>query len=298
MSQTKNTKYKVLRVTQLDAEQFEYQLYDLLKTFLIDSFKDGPLTVLLNFQSELSAFLRLVLWNFSVKKNNKTIGQDILGTEFQNKNGSATTAVQRHIFGFHVVILKWLLDRQEFILKGLEIVMKSREHIICVEKLLSWLQTFSQFLTLLNFIQFLKTGDHLNLLERLLQLNHVYSRKPTPRYIDYKNKRREMVWENITETILCLMPFINFRKIINIANKAALKITNVQTKKTDKENIDLTCTVCRELSTNPHCGECGHVYCYYCIQLSLSSAGSFICYNCSFSIVTIKSVECTKHSEK
>lgn len=290
MSELKPTKYKVLRVTQLDTEQFDYQMYEMLKTFLFETLKQKPFTVLFKFQPELSAGLRFILWNFTVNKHNKNIGQEILGTEYRNANGGPMT-FKKYIFGVYVVFLKWLLDRQHFVVKAMELVISTRKTVYA-EKVINSLQTFGQFLALLNFLQFMKSGDHVNFMERMLGWNHVYTNKPTPRYIDYTYKRREMLWAHITDTILCLIPFINFRKIFNIANKLLLKVRNSsQTHAKEFENEEFVCGVCKELPFNPHHGECDHVYCYYCIQSSLSCAGSFLCSICQFNITQIKPVE-------
>jgi len=292
-------KLRVLRVTQLDTEQYDDYAYNMLKTFLLNSFKDQPFTFLLNFEPEISACLRYVLWRFSTKLYNRNIAQEMLGTEYMNKNERPMTELQRNIFGVYIVLLKWLKDRQNTFLRLLQKFQIFKEEnnnrINIVRKILSTLEIAIQLFTLLNFLKFLSSGDHVTLFERAFEISHVYTAKPAPRYIDYAYRRKELIWENIQKTIICVLPFINFRKIANTLHKTYSKIFTSKLASLNTD-IDFNCAICHQLATNPYCGVCDHVYCYYCIQTSLMMTDSLDCVKCNLPIDSIKPVECSVKS--
>jgi len=268
MSKNEKRKLKVLRVTQLDAQQIDNRVFTLLKDFLVESLKQEPFTSLLHFEPELSACLQLVLWNFSIRKNGKNIGQRMLGTEFVNPLSKEGDLTNRQTYSFVVYILiQWVKNREHFFVNLMRKWLKVNDSDVggCpIQKMFTYIETASRVLYYINLIAFIQRCDYVSILQRCVQLKHVYTGNPYPRYIDYEYMRKEMVWENVTQTIMCVIPLVNFRRISLFFNSwFARKNRGMESVGSDS----LKCGICKEVASNPYqIEECLHIYCYFCLQ--------------------------------
>ena len=275
MSKNEKQKLKVLRVTQFDAEQIDNSVFSSLKNFLIDSLKGDHLSWILNYEPELSTCLQLLLWYLSIQKLGKTIGQSMLGTEFTSQHGSITKN-QKKAF-LVCVFIKWLSNRESFVLKSVEKYIKPLEggQTATLSKIFKYAELLSNIMVYVNMLQFLRTGDHNSITERCLQLRHVYTGKPYPRYIDYSYIRKEMMWEAITQTVLCVLPLINFKRFF-------IHLTRLWQQRKEKSGdfrMEMKCQICEEIPTNPYQNGCCHLYCYFCMMVN-SVNNSFTCQVC------------------
>lgn len=273
----KQKKLKVLRVTQFDAEQINNSIFNSLKNFLIDSLKSDNLSWILNYEPELSTCLQVLLWYLSVHKLGKTIGQSMLGTEYINQHGSTIRNNQKNIFLVYI-FMKWLRSRESLVLKIFEKYLKSLKSgsSVSLSKIFKYAELFFNMMIYVNMLQFLRTGDHISIMERCLQLGHVYTGKPFPRYIDYSYIRKEMIWEAITQTVLCILPLINFKRFFIYFNN----LRQWQNKKKSEDSImEIKCQICDLIPTNPYQNGCCHLYCYYCIMVN-SVDSFFTCQVC------------------
>ena len=274
----KQQKLKVLRVTQFDAVQINDSIFNTLKSFLIDSFKADNLSWILNYEPELSTCLRLLLWYLSVHKLGRTIGQSMLGTEYINQHGASIGNNQKKTFLVYIFV-KWLRNRESSILKIIDKYLKPLKGDDCspiLSKIFKYADLLTNIMVYVNMLQFLRTGDHISIMERCLQLGHVYTGRPFPRYIDYSYIRKEMMWEATTQTVLCVLPLINFKRFFIYFNN----LWQRQKKETSGESfMEMKCQICDLVPTNPYQNGCCHLYCYYCMMVN-SVDSFFTCQVC------------------
>ncbi|XP_066928007.1 peroxisome biogenesis factor 2-like [Clytia hemisphaerica] len=281
----KQEKYKVLRVTQLDAEQIDSSIFSLLKDSLVNSLKAEPFCKLLNFEPELSVSLQAVLWYFSVYKHGKTVGQNMLGTELVGVNGRKINNIQCYGLLF-AIFIQWFKNRESLWVKLMD---KMDLNGTSLMRIFKYIESCSEIIVYVNMLLFLTSGNHVSVIERCLNLKHVYTNKPYPRYIDYDYIRKEMVWDTTTKTMLCLLPLINFKKISYHLNrffnskKLILKDDNTEV------HLSMSCCLCNETLTNPYQVGCPHWYCYYCLMANFID-GSFTCILCGMVTETFKPV--------
>ena len=152
---------------------------------------------------------------------------------------------------------------------------------------------------LLNFLMFLLRGRSASLTERVLRLDHVFQEKPAPRYIDYDYMGKELVWQHVGETIISIVPLINFR----LLNRYALQVVRYVRGGgggSGGGNVgggggvgggdggtvnDFLCQLCGERATNPYTtGSCRHVFCYYCLQVNVQTDSDFSCPTCGVGV--------------
>ena len=291
MSKNEKKKIKVLRVTQLDAQRIDSRAFTILKDFLVESLKQEPFTFLLHFEPELSACLQFVLWNFSIRKNGKNIGQRMLGTEFVNLQSKEGTLTNRQTYSFVVYIfIQWLRNREHFFVRLMRRLLKIGDDgtgSCRIQKMFTYMETVSTVLYYVNLIAFIQRCDYVSVLQRCVQLKHVYTGKPYPRYIDYKYMRKEMVWENVTQTIMCLIPLVNFHRITFLFNSWFSR------RSREVEDVDcnsMKCGICEEEASNPYqIVDCLHVYCYFCLQTNKVD-GEIQCYICGINSTAFRPV--------
>lgn len=269
----------VLRVTQLDAAQLENSVFQILQDELKTSLQNDSLSFLLYVKPELNAILRYILWKLSINKAGITIGQSMFNTEYLYLNQSISCR-QRYIFGVVTILLPWVKERFSDIIKVFNFLFKANSVIYSpqnIENVYKYIERLLKLLSLINFILFLRYGKRASILERTLQLDHVFSDKPTPRYIDYAYMRKEMLWEATSQTLICLLPFLNVQKLSNTFAKLCRYFRNDVI--TNHKKL-FECAICSEKATNPYCGNCKHIFCYYCIQVNILYDSGYNCPTC------------------
>ncbi|KAJ8320144.1 hypothetical protein KUTeg_001731 [Tegillarca granosa] len=104
--------------------------------------------VLVNYEPEVNALLKLIVWKFTVSLNESTIGQDILNLKyFSGKTLQLISRRQKYVYALILIGSPWLRDRSSNILKyfGLN---KWKEQS---QKILRWIEVTFKLANLLNF---------------------------------------------------------------------------------------------------------------------------------------------------
>ena len=282
MSTTKNEKYKVLRVTQLDTETITDGIYSILVDGTKESLQTYPFSHLLTYFPEIKTLLRYVLWKYSIGRDNITVGQQLYGCKYD----SILSPKQKQTYCFIYVFLYWLKERQNNVIKLLEVLFNYtgyRKHIPRILQMSKYFDTTVNLLSFINFLLFIVHGRYSTVLERVLNLKHIFNTKPSPRYIDYEYMRKEMVWDQTTNTILAIIPFVNFQKVFYQLNKQYRRIfpSTVSTTQGRSHEDILKCGICLEQVINPYItSSCHHIFCYFCLQGNVSLHQDFSCPYC------------------
>lgn len=292
--------FHVLRVTQLDAEEINNGICSILRNEIKGSLQTSPFSYLLNFEPEIYALLRLVLWKYSVHDTESSIGQAMLNSKYTNMNGGKLITQKKYAYGMLTVLIYWFKDRQRLVIAMIAKLLEKNEKIHMLplfEKFISHFITVLNFLSLINFLLFLQSGTSVNLIERLLGLKHVFRGKPSPRYIDYEYMRKELIWRYIMDTVFCILPFVNFRKLFNLAENWFRPSVSPKDSEIIPGNV-LECRICSEKATNPYSSECNHVFCYYCIKGNMNADSNFQCPICRIAVQNIKPLVICRSSNK
>ena len=275
---------KVLRVNQLDAGELDGALSDVLQHQFLGIFKTLPSSRMLRFKPELKALVRALVWKYSIHASGRTFGQEMLGLNYSLKERHALPLASQHKYFLFVLIVlaEWLQDRLDLLTQWmLPIAIRPSN----LQKILNWIFTITNTLSLLNFIVFLIGGRFPFLKERILSLWMVPERPQTLRGMSYEYMNREILWHGFSEFIFFVLPQFN---VFALRNWFRRMLHSWKRKQPDHEAITLalkpadfvSCAFCEQPLTMPHVTNCGHVYCYYCLIANCLADSSFPCSVC------------------
>lgn len=145
-------------------------------------------------------------------------------------------------------------------------------------------------ISLVNFLTFLYNGrydlfnsSYRSLLDRCLGMRIVYKHREMARALNYEFMNQTLVWGAFTDFLFAIRPFINTTKL-----KATFKrFLSRNTQSTLPLHI---CLICESKGNPknkvqiPYATNCGHIFCYYCIQSSLMLDSAFACPRCNTTV--------------
>ena len=286
---------KVLRVTQLDGEQIDTQLFNVIKSEVKSALLTKPFTLLLHFEPEINAIIRYILWKISLGRDSvsSTLGQAMLNTErlFQNNNLNSTKKKWHMCV---VILIFWVKERESTLTRLLELTLrfcKKDFYVDTIKNYLSKVETFVYLLSLLNFLMFIKNGVYSTLLDRVFQWRYFFKSNPSPRYIDYDYMKQEMRRQIITETIIAILPLINFAKLFDVIQTQYFKICGRTYQSEVNLHESFMCSICREKAINPYTSHCKHIFCYYCVKGNMDNITDFTCPVCTEVILSTEPLD-------
>lgn len=145
-------------------------------------------------------------------------------------------------------------------------------------------------------------GRFRTLIDRVLGMRLVYAQKSQNRQVSFEFLNRQMVWHAFTEFLLFLVPLINVEKLKLKLTRMLLPKSYLVSSKGYDQLPRNQCAVCHDSAStetdqmqvldftvhNPYQTNCGHIYCYYCIQSKLSVFGDeWPCLRCGERVVSI-----------
>ncbi|XP_020630500.1 peroxisome biogenesis factor 2-like [Orbicella faveolata] len=150
-----------------------------------------------------------------------------------------------------------------------------------------------QALSVLNFLVFLQKGKYPSVLERVLGIHPVFAQRQSIRQVSFEFMTRELLWHGFAEFVFFLLPLINIHKLKNLIVRRFSSPASLVKQPSIKVACH-ECGICNEPPTAPHQGQCGHVFCYYCIKANSLADPSFPCPLCGAAVGDeITPVECT-----
>lgn len=283
----------VLRISQLDALELDSSLEQLLWTQFSQCFQNCRPGLLTPLEPELKALLQLLLWRFTLYSNSTTVGQSLLSLRYHNTLTSSPhyrplTRRQKLSLALLVAGPRWLQERSHSLLLGLGVNpgghASDGDRSLLQKGLRSCLifvSSVAQLASLLNFLVFLRKGQHPVVAERFVGARAVFSKPNVTRDITYQYMNRELLWHGFAEFLIFLLPLINTRKL-----KATLSSLVFGGERADgkgaKEGTAVLkeCGLCGEWPTMPHTTGCQHVFCYYCIKSHSIADAYLTCPKC------------------
>ncbi|KAK3257997.1 hypothetical protein CYMTET_32938 [Cymbomonas tetramitiformis] len=282
---------RVLRVSQLDAERLDTELVELLKDQfkqVFSFFKTGARAAS---SPEMQALVELIVYGCSVGVGNPTPGCALLNLRYRDERtagsgeqrtgleGEPLSLGQRFLLGLFTVGAKYGLAR----LGGIAHSPRYQDSATPTWKYLlfwtlrSW-ETWYRCAHLANLITFLRNGRYRSPVERLLQARLVYDKPAMNHAISFEFMNRELVWHELSEMLLFLLPLIPAARIRQQVGKmaAALWPTSNAMALPARHSVELLARgpeplQCHLCETAPirvpfEASPCGHSFCYYCLR--------------------------------
>nr|XP_061810175.1 peroxisome biogenesis factor 2-like [Nerophis lumbriciformis] len=279
----------VLRISQLDALELDSALEQLLWTqfsHCFQNFRPGLLTPL---EPELKALLQLLLWRFTLYPDSTTVGQSLLSLRYRNTLSSSNryeplSHRQKLALVLLTIVPRWIQERSHnlqmfFGLTSGAPVSEGFQKTLC--NCMTLIFGVSRLASLVNFLVFLRKGNHPVLAERIIGAQAVYSKPNVSRDITYQYMNRELLWHGFAEFLIFLLPLINMGKLkatvysmVFGGDKSEADVAR------NKEGAWKNCTLCGDWPTMPHTLGCPHIFCYYCIKSHSIANNCITCPKC------------------
>ncbi|XP_064611389.1 peroxisome biogenesis factor 2-like [Liolophura sinensis] len=280
-----------LRISQLDASELDQELYSLVKSQILKTFKYHKTNILSKVDPEINAFLKLLIWRFSTYASGATIGQQILGIKYKDIVGSQWMSRSQKIWLATILIgCPWLQERLSAIL-----------HLIGLNKYSDWASRMvghaelaAKLGSLLNFLIFLSRGCYSSLTERMLGIRSHFPQRQGLRQVSFDFMTREIMWHGFSEFLFFVLPLVNYQRIKNFLQRHVMHSPSRECGR-HRTRTDLhQCAVCGEWPVNPQEIGCVHVFCYYCIQSNFKADNSFSCTSCGQGIPSQEDIQPVK----
>jgi peroxin-2 len=267
---------RVMRCGRLDANEMDNELMNMLQDKFTEIFKYIPTTttLVMNFKPEIKAFIRFILWKWSIgSENGYTFGQEMMSLKYVDSQGHLITGKHKYLLLIFTVFFDWINERFEDILNKFIPRLRS-------DKIFGIVKLIFQSANLINFCMFLIRGRYPSLRERALGLDVIPTKPQTLRQISHDYMNREIIWYGFSEFLFFVLPLMNVQLIRNWFKR------NLQFLLPDKSSYAQSvqrnmCSLCEDLPTQPQIANCGHVYCYYCIAANIKADANFPCSVCS-----------------
>ncbi|KAG9303734.1 hypothetical protein G9A89_018631 [Geosiphon pyriformis] len=308
---------RIMRVSQLDADLLDLELFGMLKEQLWTAFALFSPTFKETFEPELVALLQFALYRLSIYDSDATYGAQLQNLKYRNEKahggGFQSTATNAPLTKFQRMLYGalnvggqyvWMRINRLMTAQGWGELRESEPRKI-FWKFMQKAENIFRALSLANFLLFLYDGKYRTLIDRVLSMRLVYARRMMSRQVNFEFLNRQLVWLAFTEFLLSLMPLINLRKVKNIIKGKILP------KSYTKSNIldflpEHICAICHENQSsstsassgattasskinNPYETNCGHKYCYYCIKSKLIlEDGTWQCLRCGEEVKSIE----------
>ncbi|XP_032827029.1 peroxisome biogenesis factor 2 isoform X1 [Petromyzon marinus] len=300
---------RVLRVSQLDALELDRMLEQLLWEQLGRCFQAFRPGLLVGWEPELRALLRLLLWRFTLYSSEATVGQALLNIRYSYNHGGRHVSLSRRQklwFAALTVGGGWASERwrdiyprgggsdgasahhadggvggamgaaggglgYRFVTGGGAAALFPR-----LKKAAGTALGLLGATQLLAYVVFLRTGTGLSLTERLLGLNAVQARPQGLRQVGFEYMNRELLWHGFAEFLLFVLPLVNAARL-RFSPTAHGRAGGAK----DPAEAATVCVACGEWPCLPHtAGGCAHVFCYHCLASRQAASADLACPRC------------------
>lgn len=147
--------------------------------------------MLTRYQPELDLLLRTAVWNYSVRTQLATFGQQLLFVCYNPDQLTRTRLVLHFVTS---VFVQYLRDVATF----------RASHIEWLQNTTNWTDSALGVGHFVNFFRFLSTGKKPSLVDWMLRLDHISMHGNRRRDVGYTNMTRELIWGGFMVKLLVL----------------------------------------------------------------------------------------------
>ena len=275
-----------LRVNQIDALYLDNELTLSLRSQFVRIFKYLPMDFVMRYEIEIDYFIQSAIYYFSIYKDRRLNGDKLQNIQF----GKKLTIKQKAFYFLFTIVMpylfkKWMryMDDHGF-QENDENDIKHKIYALCIK-----LSIFLRIISLIHLILFLFDGKYRSVISRILRIKMKYINPSLPRLVSFDFMNQQIVWNEISNFLLFVLPLINFHKISFLIKQQmnnikllfqAQKVHDAadkdKTLEEEKKESNRQCLICG-LSpiTIPCKANCSgqHLFCYYCLSASLLNQG-------------------------
>ncbi|XP_014214346.1 peroxisome biogenesis factor 2 [Copidosoma floridanum] len=266
----------VSRINQLDAVQLDNEIYKVLRGQAEEVTKYFAPGKAVKWKPEIDVLVKYLIWNYSLKKNSTTFGQQLLNLSY--KNLDRRKALLLFVLSSVPNYLRERFINENFIFSRLPTAYQRSRYKGYVDQV-------DNFLHLLNFIWsffFLYYGNQSRFVEKILGLRNYSSDMNRPRSIGYSYMTRELLWHGLIELFTIGLPMIDLKVVQRLWNDMWVpkkkEITIVTSCKLESNAL---CAYCNQLPIFPRWAGCPHVFCYYCLEALFLTMDPYRCPLCN-----------------
>ncbi|GLI64871.1 hypothetical protein VaNZ11_008258, partial [Volvox africanus] len=295
----------VLRSSQLDALRLDAELGGMLQEQLgrlFEHFSPGRAAQL---EPELRALLSLLVFGFSVWAGRATPGSELLNLRYRNEyavaarakelvgplgvGGPGLSLPQRIVLGLGTAVLPYAWSRLcRAAHEGDWEEPEAGAWRRVAWRGMRWCEAAFTLAAAVNSWVFLSRGDYRSLLERLVGARLVWRQAAMNRIISFEYLNRQLVWQELSEALLLLMPLVDIARWRRAALRALPRPEPVAAPAVAATASASASTAVAAAGPCPLCGSddlltsvvalpCRHTYCYYCLRSQTEADAGFRC---------------------
>lgn len=305
----------VLRSSQVDAAHLDEELSGMLREQVTKTLSFLDPVLMGRFQPEIAALLDFLIFRFSVWEGRPLPGMYLMNLRYRDESkmhniaqrenhsgidGPALSKRQRVLYLLGSIVLPYFWSRAHTYLAS-RAVYQDSPSTAGAWKALRTVETLYRVSSLLNSLVFLGSGRYRSLLERILRARPVYNRELASRSISYEYLNRQLVWAEVSEVLLFLLPLVNIAAVKRFVRTKLPKLSLLNDnsfvpsyKRHDtaksSEDVLIQCKICqRQDVIFPYAAQpCGHVFCYYCIHSNTLADSQYECPACFVRVDALK----------
>lgn len=290
----------IMRASQMDAGRLDVELTSMLQEQFMKAFTLVQPRLLNAFRPELSLLLDYLIFHFSVWKGKPTPGSALMNLRYRDESAGAQvggrTGVegpglslrQRLGWGAAFVFGRYAWGRLESVATACHWGDQGQGSLGYRSwRLMQWIESAYKIAAVVNFVTFLRFGKYRNLAERLLQSRLVYKRASMPRALNFEYLNRQLVWHELSELLLFLLPLVNVTRIRafvleNLPQMYQPRMQSGGGVLVERSSDEHRCNICRkeEMAVPFVALPCEHKFCYYCLRSHTESEAGYKCPTC------------------
>ncbi|KAL0067568.1 peroxisome assembly protein (Peroxin-2) [Marasmius tenuissimus] len=225
---------RVIRVGQLDSELLDQELVQLLQDPLTKSLATVNAVWARRLEPELTMLIQLALYKFSIWNSGASYGAKLQGLRYiapsRSRQPLTPSGISRRILVLHgtlTILIPYLYARiRSYGLSHAWPDAPSSDRRRKAWSLLGGLESMHAAAGLLSFAAFLWNGHYRTIVDRLLGMRLVPSRRQIQKDISYEFMNRQMVWHAFTEFLIFLLPLISARQVQRRINRVTTSVSS------------------------------------------------------------------------
>ncbi|KAL6771704.1 hypothetical protein ACKKBG_A27485 [Auxenochlorella protothecoides x Auxenochlorella symbiontica] len=264
----------VMRSSQVDASRLDEELSLMLREQFLGAFSLFPRGTVTAHLPEIQLALDALIFYLSVWKDAPLPGMALMNLRFRDERavphsasgvgGPGLARSQKAMYGLGAVLLRyaWARTGHAAASGGSDGDGGWRA---TAWQVMRRAETAYRLAALVNAIAFLRAGKYRTLLERLIGARPVYVQTHAPRAISYEYLNRQLVWGELSELLLFVLPLFNLASVKRSLRRL-LPQPAAQGGASGRQTACGTCGAAFPLLTPAAALPCGHVHCYYCLR--------------------------------
>ena len=144
---------------------------------------------------------------------------------------------------------------------------------------LNRLEPYLKLIACVNFLVFLVHGRYRSLWDRLFGLRLVLEKRHVLRQVNFDYMDQQLVWQGVAQFLAFATPFIRLGTAWGWPGLGSWRGTPRALSAVPA--APETCAICAAPMEVPYTAQCGHAFCYYCVQSRMMAHATYRCPMCT-----------------